>query len=292
MNQSARRLSYLFLCALPFLFLVVGGARTLRIPGVYQSIGVVLVVATLTAAWFLGARTILSRLAQVRSVALAGTLFIVPWAVNSLLWVGIGAPFQATPAENYMRFLVLLADAIVVASGFVALKEALSVAGERFYSTLGFAAGLTAGTAYLACISLSLGVSAARLHSGQAPDVGAVLSDFYSVLEFVACVLTYLATAAFAAALGQVRWLGRGAAGAYAVASLLLLMLVVMRGVAYPEISANTAPWYTQPGVIAGIPAIPWIMPGLLGVILLRRAGDEQRAAEAGNNPPVRAAQS
>jgi len=291
MNQSARRMSYVFLCTLPFLLLIVGGVRALRIPGVYQSIGVVLFAAILTAAWILGARMISSRAAQERSVALAGTLFVVPWALISLLWVGIGAPFQATPPENYMRFLVLLANSIVVASGFVALKEVLSEAGERFYSTLGFATGLTAGTAYLACISLSLGVSAARLHSGQAPDVGAVLSDFYSILEFVACVLTYLATAAFAVALGQARWLGQGAARAYAVASLLLLLLVVMRGVSYPEISANTSPWYTQPGVIAGIPAIPWIIPCLLGVVLLRRAGDEQRVVEAGNNPPFGAAQ-
>jgi len=289
MNLTARRISYIFLCTLPFLFLVVGGVRALRIPGVYQGIGGGLFAVTLIAAWILGARVIPSGAAERRRLALAGALLVVPFAVISLLWVGIGAPFQATPPENYMRFLVLLANSIVVASGFVALKEALSEAGERFYSTLGFAAGLTAGTAYLACISLSLGVSAARLHSGQAPDVGAVLSDFYSILEFVACVLTYLATAAFAMALGQARWLGRGAARAYAVASLLLLVLVVMRGVSFPEISANTSPWYTRPGVIAGIPAIPWIMPGLLGVVLLRRAGDEHKVTEAATD--VRAGQ-
>ena len=50
-----------------------------------------------------------------------------------------------------------------------------------------------------------------------------------------------------------------------------------MRGVAYPEISSDTAPWYTRPGVIAGIPAIPWIMACLLGVVVLRRAGDTKR---------------
>jgi cytochrome bd-type quinol oxidase subunit 2 len=99
------------------------------------------------------------------------------------------------------------------------------------------------------------------------------LGDFYSVLEFVACVLTYLTTAAFAAALGRARWFGRGAARAYVTASTVCLLLLVMRGLSYPEISGNTAPWYTRPGVIVGIPAIPWIMPCLLGVVLLRRAG-------------------
>ena len=45
----------------------------------------------------------------------------------------------------------------------------------------------------------------------------------------------------------------------------------------YPEVSGDTAPWYTRPGLIAGISAIPWIMPFLLGVVLLRRVGDAQR---------------
>jgi len=46
-----------------------------------------------------------------------------------------------------------------------------------------------------------------------------------------------------------------------------------MRGIEYPEISGQTAPWWTHPGVIVRIAAIPWLMPGLLAAILLRRAG-------------------
>jgi hypothetical protein len=281
MNRPASRISYIFLCTLPFLLLVVAGVRALRIPGVYQSVGVALFGAVLLAAWILGARVIASGAAEGRRVALAGALLVAPWAIISLLWVGIGAPFQATPAENHMRFLVLLANSIVVAGAFVALKEALSEAGERFYSTLGFAAGLTAGMAYLLCISLSVGVSAARLRSGHPPDVGVVTPGWYDTLEFVACVTTYLATAAYAVSLRQAGWLGPGAARTYVIASLVFLLFLMMRGVSYPEISAHTAPWYTRPGVIAGIPAIPWIMPCLLGVILLRRAGDEPRAQAA-----------
>lgn len=281
MNPASRRVSYIFLYTLPFLLLVVGGVRALRTHGVYQSVGVVLFALILMGAWILGARAMASGAAERRMVALAGTLFVVPWAVIALLWVGIGAPFQATPAENYMRFLVLIATSIVVAAAFVTLKQALSDAGERFYSTLGFAAGLTAGTAYLLCISLSVGVSAARLSSGHAPEVSAVMSGSYDILEFVACVTTYFATGAYAVSLGQARWLGRIAARAYVAASLVFVLFLFMRGVSYPEISANTAPWYTQPGVIAGIPAIPWIMPYLLGVVLLRRAGDEHGVTQA-----------
>src|SRR2546427_9513964 len=172
MNRTARRISYLFLCALPFLDIVVVGVRALRIPGVYQAIGAVLCVAIVIAVWNLGGRVIGSGAEGGRRLALAGALLIVPFAIISLLWVGLGAPFQATAPENHMRFLVLLANAVVVASAFVALKEELYDAGERFYSTVGFAASIPAGAAYLVCISMSVASSVAGLSDQGASSAG------------------------------------------------------------------------------------------------------------------------
>ena len=275
MDRTARRISYVFLCALPFLDLVLLSARPLRVPGLHQTIGGLLFAAIAVAAWILGASAIGSSAAAPRKSALAGALLIVPFAIMSLLWVGIGAPFQATTEENSMRFLVLVASSIVVASAFVVLKDALHDAGEPLYSTVGFAASVPAGVAYLFCTSMSAGRSIASMN-GDATPTPALLVDMYSVLEFAACVLTYIATAAFATSFAYARWLGRGAARAYVIASAVLVSLLVMRGVAYPEISSHTKPWYMRSGVIAGIPAIPWIMGGLLGVVVLRRTGDAQ----------------
>jgi hypothetical protein len=157
--------------------------------------------------------------------------------------------------------------------GFVVLKDALYEASERFYSSLGVAAALVAGAAYLICLNISLAQVAMAL-SGDKSPLPLILMNFYSAIEFVACVTTYTATAMFAAAMGRVQLLGRGAALGYVAASAILVALIVMRGIAFPEISSRTAAWYTQPGVIAGIPAIPWFMPTLLGVVMLRRAGD------------------
>jgi hypothetical protein len=273
MNNTARRISYIFLCAFPFLVLFLAAVRVLRIPGVYHVIGGAVFAAIAVAAWILGARMMGSAGAEGRRLSLAGVLLIAPWAIIALLWVGIGAPFQATNPENHMRYLVLLTNTVLVATGFIALKEVLHDAGERFYSTVGFAAAITAGAAYLVCISNSLAVTVARLSENDGPFI-AWLAQFDSTLEFVACVSTYVATAAFAASLGQARWLGRGAARAYVFACMVLVLLLVMRGVTFPELSNDTAPWYVRPGFIAGIPAIPWIMPCLLGVVLLRRAGE------------------
>ena len=58
MNRTARRISYILLCTLPFLDIVVVGVRAFRMPGVYQAIGGVLFAAILSAAWILGARVI------------------------------------------------------------------------------------------------------------------------------------------------------------------------------------------------------------------------------------------
>jgi len=273
MNQGLRRISYFFLCALPFLDLALCAARPLRRPGVYQVIGVVLFAAVVIAAWFGGARVIGVKDAGTRKLALAGALLILPWTIISLLWVGIGAPFQATLQENYMRYLVLVSSSILVTSAFVVLKDALYDRGERFYSTIAFAAALAAGATYLTCLNMSLARVVMVLRGDNTPSP-AILEYLYSALEFVACIMTYVTTALFATALGRARLLGRGSSLAYTIASAILVLLLLMRGLEFPEVSANTAPWYTQPGVIAGIPAIPWIMPCLLGAVLLRRAGD------------------
>ena len=272
-DKRSRRIAYLFLCTLPFLDLVVCGARSLRTSGVSQVLGVALFAAVATAVWLVGARAVGGKDAGTRKVALAGVLLILPWALIALLWVGIGAPFQATLEENFMRYLVLVSNAILVTSGFVVLKDALYDGGERFYSTIGFAAILTGGATYLACLSLSL-AQVAMAQAGDKTPPPAITEYLYSVLEFFACIMTYVTTAVFAIAVSRARLVGRGAAWAYATASAILVLLLVLRGLEFPEISANTAPWYTRPGVIAGIPAIPWIMPGLLGAVLLRRAGD------------------
>ncbi len=196
--------------------------------------------AVLIAAWMLGARAIANPHAERRRLALAGALFVMPWALIVFLWVGIGAPFQATPIENQMRFLLLLANSILVTSAFVVLKEELGDAGERFYSTLGFVAGIPAGVAYLGCMSLMSAGYVARLRDGQAVSMG-LLSDVFDVLEFTACVLTYLATAAFATGLAQTRLLGRGAARAYVIVCGILVLLLVVRGVSYPEMNSNSS---------------------------------------------------
>ena len=177
-----------------------------------------------------------------------------------------------------MRYLVLIVMAAAIASGFVVLREALSEAGECFYATLGFAAIMLSGPLYLIWNIFAFAAFFGKEHAGEMPAAIVSLRDMLDLLLFVAGFLTYLATAAFAASLGRVQWLGCGAARAFMIVNAVALLFLVMRGIQYPD--GRASPWYTSPGYIVGIPAVPFIMPFLFGVVLLRRAGEEQSQEE------------
>lgn len=270
MKRDVARGAYVFLCIAPFLNLIAASVRGLRPEHV--PIGLILFALIAAAAWAAGGRALFAGPEGSRQLALAGVLLLLPFALIALMWTGIGAPFQATLSENYMRFVVLVSDSILVTVGFVALWAALHDGGERLSSTVALGTGLVAGAAYFICLNISLGQVAMRVHGDKTP-LPPHLESFYNGVEFFACLTTYVTVALFAGAMGRARILGRGASIAYATASAVLVLFLVTRGFEYPKISGRTAPWYTQPGVIAGIPAIPWFMPTLMAAALIRRAG-------------------
>lgn len=80
-----------------------------------------------------------------------------------------------------------------------------------------------------------------RAGSGKMPDWWAPLKGHFTIVGDVEVALTYLATATFAAALRSVGWFGKTASWVFEGLSLI---------------------------------AVPFVMPYLLGVHLVRRAGD------------------
>ena len=274
--NTVRRVSYIFLCVVPFLCFVVVGVRAFRVPGVYQAAGVAYFAAIASSVWILSAGAIRADMQGRRLLGLAGILLVTPFALVALLWVGLGPPWVATAAENQMRYLILIVMATAIAGGFVVLREALGQAGERFYATLGFAAIMLSGPLYLIWNTFAFGVFFAKEHAGEVPQALRSLGDIFDLVLFVSGFLTYLATVAFAASLGRVQWLGRGATRAFMIVSGVALLFLLIRGLQYPDPRALSTPWYTSPGFVVGIPAVPFIMPFLFGVVLLRRAGEAQ----------------
>jgi hypothetical protein len=83
--KTTRRLSYVFLCIVPFLCFVVLGVRPLRIPIVYQVVGVAYFGAIVIAAWTLGARAIRADGPDRRLLGVAGALLVTLFALGSSL---------------------------------------------------------------------------------------------------------------------------------------------------------------------------------------------------------------
>ena len=70
-------------------------------------------------------------------------------------------------------------------------------------------------------------------------------------------------------------WLGLISMRVYTVIACVALLFLVMRGLDFVTPAELAAPWYATPGFIAGIPAVPYLIPCLVGAVLLRRAGDQ-----------------
>jgi len=269
-----RRFNYVLLISIPFLAIGLAAPQALRISGVYQTIGGVACLAMVISAWSLGAHSIRSGSEAKQLQALAGALLMVPFALITLFWVGLGPPWVTTPAENRMRYLVLLAGSIAVTGGFTVLRDSLQDFGERVLSALAFSANLLAGTAYLVWLAFMVGVYVVRVQTGQtAPAVQAMVAANDFTLS-LACWLTYLTTAAFAASLGRARLLSVASSRVFVTIALAALLMISVGILATPDPTSGSTPWYLQPGFVVGIPAIPWIMPYLIGVVLLRRAGE------------------
>ena len=282
MANSTRRASFVFLCCVPFLNFITAGDRALRIPGVYQSAGIAFFALVAVAAWALGGNALRSGPGAARRLALGGGMLLGPWALVSLCWVGLSTPWEATPGENVMRYQVLLVGAMAVTIGFALLGEALrSDAGDDDARTVGVAASTLAGAGYIVWTAYQIWIWVARTHAGPGAAATAPVDDQLEFLLDAACVLTYVATAGFAVSLGRAGLLGRGGTRAYVIMNTLPILFLVLKSLKLAAPSGHTAPWYATPGFIVGIPAVPWIMPFLLGAVVLRKAEVLPARAEA-----------
>lgn len=276
--MTRQRPSFFVLCAGLIVVTALFAVRATYGRATYWALALGQATVICIAAWRLGARASRSGEPERRTLALAGALLISPWSLFALL-PGVATPWVATHAENQLRYLLLLIGAIAIGSGWIVLRDALRAAGERFHSTIGFAAIVLATPLYLVWAAMLLDVhhELERAGPGEVPEWIRSLANLSDVLLFFGGALTYAATAAFATSLGRAGLLGRGAARACAFASTFGLLCVVVRGPRFPDPYAATVHWHSIPGFVAGIPAVPWIAPCLIGIAMLRRAGDAQR---------------
>ncbi len=274
---APRRVSYWFLCTVPVLTTGLISVRALRVPPVDTVVGVLVGLAIASALWVLGAHSVRDADRASARTAWTSALFAVPSLLTGALWIGLGIPAEATAAENLMRYEVLLTAAIGITCAFVLLADALADASDPVIARVGLGLSSLAGAAYVVWTSAQVGTFVLTLRDGHRSAAVAELNDVLDALLFAASALTYLATASFAQALRHTGWLAPRPAAAYVVLSLLAVSALCARGVAFPDPLVGP-PWYTRIGFVVGIPAVPWVLPFLLGVVLLRRLSDRPDA--------------
>lgn len=267
-------------------------------PALHAAIVALALVLGAVLTWLAGAHVVVSSDADdtARLRAASAGLLVAPFILFGLV-PGVGPPRDQPTQDNELRFLLLAIDPMLVGAGLLLLKEALAGAGERFLASVGLAAIVLATPLYVAFALIQrVGYVAVELNWTWAATVSGNLHeltelDAFSIAAlFFAGALTYVATAAFAGSLATVGWVGRGAATTLQLLSALGLAFLVARGFAFPSLKAAFSHWYTVPGFVAGIPAVPWMPLCAIGVLLLRRVGRERAATAAALSAPTRRA--
>ncbi len=273
MGNRYRRLSFAVLC-LGLLFATVLVGPPVHFPmAVGLALAAVLLTTIATAAWKSGLDLVITG-PQSDQSALAGATFLILPVASLSLMSGYGPPEFADHLHNAFRYVVLLIDTASVGIGMVLVQDALSQAGERLFAKLSLGLIVAATSLYLVWAALLLedhraALAAAAWASGPWSDW---LMDFSDVLLFFGGLFTYLATASLAIAIGRAAWIGSRTAWTFALVNLAALACLVARGITFPDPRVVFAQVYSIPGWIAGIPAVPWIIPCILGLMLIRRA--------------------
>lgn len=267
-------------------------------PALHTAIAALALVVGAGLTWLAGAHMVVRADANdtTRLRAASAGLLVAPFILFGLV-PGVGPPRDQPTQDNELRFLLLAIDPMLVGAGLLLLKEALAGVGERFLASVGLAAIVLATPLYVTFaliqrvdyVAVELNWTWAASVSGQLHELTGLDAFSMSAL-FFASALTYVATAAFAGSLARVGWLGRGAATTLQLLSGLGLAFLVARGFAFPSLKAAFSHWYTVPGFVAGIPAVPWMPLCAIGVLLLRRVGRERAATAAALSAPTRRA--
>jgi len=272
-NLFKRNISQAYLVLIPFLTFAIVLALGHTSYKIYLPLGLIMMALAVIAAWILGAHAIKNSDAEKRHLVIIASLLIIPWLLLCIL-SGIGPPpfdkpeeYVATATEQQVRYSFLLVGGVVATFGFTMLKEKLKKSGEDFYSWIGFIAMMIAAPlfvmnmAYYDNFMLETYKIRVASSSDKMPEWFSPAHSQFHLITLVEVALTFLATAAFAASLKSAGWFKKAASNVYIIISILCFFDAILS--------------YFFPAVgIVLIPALPFIMPYLIGVNLMRRAGN------------------
>jgi hypothetical protein len=241
---------------------------------IYLPVWVLNACLMILSAYHLGVRKLWTRDPSGKQQAITALLLFAPWLLFSV-FAGVGPPpstvqgWVNTAAEQQTRYTILMAGGMLLLLGAALLKTQLQATGENLYSILAFAALSMAMPLFM--INMAFWgyylTDAFRLFAAnptaKRPDLYVAVKSLFYVISVAEVVLIYLGTLFFAVALKITGALSKPASRWYMGCSLIAILLELM------------PPYWPEPfgtaGYLVAIPAIPFIMPYLIGINLLRK---------------------
>ncbi len=199
----------------------------------------------------------------------AGILLIAPWILFSI-FAGMGPPpitisgWLATSTEQVIRYTILIVGGIIALTGFSLLKSNLIRRGDNTYSILAFTLLQVAIPLYIINMAFwgyyltSVFRFFVTLPNDNRPEWYPPIKMFFYIISVIEVALIYLSTVLFAISLKKTGILSNRATRWYIILGTLGIILVSLPP-SLPEPLATLS-------YLAAIPAIPFIMPYLMGV--------------------------
>ena len=271
--RVARRVSLLFLYVIPFLVLPLFVYRPGRLaPYVLACATQYLLMAV--AVWILAGDAVEN---SAKPFLLPGVFFVATEA-SAELAAYMGPPpwppdatWVATLADQHTRFVALLVAGLLGWASFNLLTSRLAEAGERTFAVLGRAATAVSTPLFILFTISALVVYGNRASlvaaSGAVPEWWQPLAALSLVWLAVYAALTHLAAALYAMALARV-----GLLGSFGRAFFVILGTMGAIGALISISAQNKA--IKEAFYPFMIPAVPLLLPYLIGVGLLRRASE------------------
>ena len=270
-----QKLSLVYLRLIPLAVVAIGFGIGHVSYKIYLPIWVVNACLMVAAAWHLGGYQLRNNNQEIKKQVITALLLFAPWLFFSI-FAGMGPPpatlqgWVNSAAEQQIRYTILIAGGILFALGSALLKVKLQAAGENLYSVMASAAINLAVPLFI--INMAFWgyyfTDAFRvfikLGGTKRPDLHGPIKSLFYVISIAEVLLMYLGTVFFAVSL-KVTGLFNPVACRYYIIFGLIGMVLVLLPSYWPE------PFGTA-GFLVAIPAIPFIMPYLIGIHLLKHA--------------------
>ena len=276
------KISRIYLVLVPFLAFIIGFGAGHSHYVYYIPIWAIHACLMVAAAWVLGAHAVKSPEADKKHLVVLSIFMAAPWLFFSI-FAGMGPPpstmrgWVDTAREQEIRYFILIFGGVLLGIGSVLLKDYLQRSGDRVYSGIGGAALVIAIPLFIvnmaywgSYLTESFRIFVASDAPSKRPDWYTTSRELFFTISVAEIGLMYLATAFFALSLRRVGLIGRGGLRAYVILSGLGFVLNLLPPGLPEPLSTMT--------YLVSIPAVPFIMPYLMGVGLLKRAGEKKEA--------------